>query len=1745
MKKIIFSLLISMFTIAAANAQFRMVGNGTWVTLNDSTYRATISFYSDLTGQGYLASQILQDSFMLFTGLEQLYRIDSAYNKTFSGATLIVVRMDGFEGAPTGQIMVYNPDGRSTIPQAPFASNGATAQLQAAVVTYNAKVAGDPTMGGDLSGTATTAQIVANAVGSSEIATGAVTTSEILDATVAWADLAQHVKDSINAAGGGSVGGFRFSTKTVSSGTATLDSVVTFLTGTTSAVIFPDGQDGDVRWVVNERNANVSFTVHASDGYQFDDNKFIPANLAVQYVFNSTDNEWKVGNYEPMISTISFTGGYDPVVPFSLKNRDAGDIDVVAGEQMNIDTGAVAWLNLSQAVKDSINAGGGDNVSSFPSAFRANATNRYAMTNDSSLTHQKLTNQLRDSVGITQFDWLKYAEQRSNNIGDSLLYQLKNTDTLHVMYRISDTKAVKYEMQKRDAYRKLNQVSIVEPEKYTNWTSSTGTWSGTSLKSGGLGNTVTLTFTGTGVLLNYYSDNSRGKIKFVLDGNASDTIVVDGYNASTVSYARATLWQNLEYGTHTIVGTVVTKNPASSGNNFSIWNYVGGSVVLRDNYNFVVKTFNSPTYTYEIEKITATGSNMEFALNVSPLGSGLSAAFIPYHGVDACLSTGDSLKIYVDGKWGVAVPGVASPYRSAKRVVLTQEVYGWHPDSLGVSGKQVLQLNTTHSFEKSRCDVTGNFKWLRRTIVSGYSFMLPISASWGDTLITSQGQKIGLDLTDNSNQTVTNKQGLATSFLATKNGGKYALAARINDDATLRKNRPYRATVPQFLEHRNDGLTQKLYNNIYNSDTTDVGELLNTSFSLFVINKDTSSWTPPVATGGGGSGSTTLVAGTGINVVESPTDTWTVTNTGDTDGTDDVTSSGLTTNTIPKASASKVLSNSQITDDGATVSIGGTSGLVVPIGTTAQQTANNGKVRFNSSNNALEYYNGAASAWEVPVKGATGTGLFTATLIPFADANGRLGSNGSFYYLSGTGGGMIVNNMQFNGNGTSTSTTGQGFAVEGSSRMMRYLAAGGNAAAGDQAAFYHRVGSITRTASTAWQGWNWDITGLTSGSTVRDLTMHNFTTAFGVNMDTVTWLRYPTPTGGFSITKNKGIIQQQATLNGIGTLYPTRQLDVRGGIRMAEFYNGGDSTGITGQIPVKRGTGWGWASTSSALDANYWKLSGRVSSANSDIHVVAADSATISSANTILSASTNIYLNPTGELVLGNGSGTNLPTTNSDQLGMDLGYDGTGVLVGSQKTAKRNLIGLTDPVSGSTIAFYNGQLYTNSATGDIFVATTASANPDLSGTGSTWVKVSDGGSVTISDTLNDFPAATSITASEKLVMPDSTVTWQKVVNQIRDSTLFGDGISEGTLGRGMLGGTYMLNHVSKFSGTRKINLNTYDLIFGRDTDSTLFRFFNTSGSSKGFYIQPSSGGKDYKYLLGNSVTNWAFNTNSAVAGGALQIGQSGAAPLLMITTGPALGVGTGITSFGLPQRFFHVESPTSKTNSIDYHRYGHITDASATTGFGFGTEIELENASASKKIVATTKYVYTDATAGSEDVDYIVGNIVGGTLADRLYLRGSKLGIGVSSPTSSVDVQTGSATQAPLKFTVTGAALLTTPVMGNVEVLGNKLFYTDSTGVRCEIQKIKKNVTGVGTLTLTTDYSDYIFTGTTSTWTLPSISNGDGVLWRIKNRGSGNITINSASGGNDIYDASAVSTYTVTAGSAIIILNDGTYFNIQ
>jgi hypothetical protein len=87
-----------------------------------------------------------------------------------------------------------------------------------------------------------------------------------------------------------------------------------------------------------------------------------------------------------------------------------------------------------------------------------------------------------------------------------------------------------------------------------------------------------------------------------------------------------------------------------------------------------------------------------------------------------------------------------------------------------------------------------------------------------------------------------------------------------------------------------------------------------------------------------------------------------------------------------------------------------------------------------------------------------------------------------------------------------------------------------------------------------------------------------------------------------------------------------------------------------------------------------------------------------------------------------------------------------------------------------------------------------------------------------------------------------------------------------------------------------------------------------------------------------------------------------------------------------------------------------------------------------------------------------------------------------------------------------------------------------------------------GTLDLTTNiYSVYVFSGTTATWTLPEIAQDgfQGSVIYIKNKGSGNITLDTFAAGNDIYTTSAVSTLAILPGEGIMLLDDGTHWSVM
>lgn len=107
---------------------------------------------------------------------------------------------------------------------------------------------------------------------------------------------------------------------------------------------------------------------------------------------------------------------------------------------------------------------------------------------------------------------------------------------------------------------------------------------------------------------------------------------------------------------------------------------------------------------------------------------------------------------------------------------------------------------------------------------------------------------------------------------------------------------------------------------------------------------------------------------------------------------------------------------------------------------------------------------------------------------------------------------------------------------------------------------------------------------------------------------------------------------------------------------------------------------------------------------------------------------------------------------------------------------------------------------------------------------------------------------------------------------------------------------------------------------------------------------------------------------------------------------------------------------------------------------------------------------------------------------------------------------------------------------------------TADNGARLQVsgnQSVGVVVSSAGTLALDATGGAYVFGGTTTTWTLPAISGHTGWTYFIKNKGSGNITLNSNAGGNDIYNTSAVNTLSITPGQAFILVNDGTTWDVK
>lgn len=206
-----------------------------------------------------------------------------------------------------------------------------------------------------------------------------------------------------------------------------------------------------------------------------------------------------------------------------------------------------------------------------------------------------------------------------------------------------------------------------------------------------------------------------------------------------------------------------------------------------------------------------------------------------------------------------------------------------------------------------------------------------------------------------------------------------------------------------------------------------------------------------------------------------------------------------------------------------------------------------------------------------------------------------------------------------------------------------------------------------------------------------------------------------------------------------------------------------------------------------------------------------------------------------------------------------------------------------------------------------------------------------------------------------------------------------------------------------------------------------------------------------------------------------------------------------------------------------------LTRSSSVTGAnGIGSSIDFNLRTTTSDQLSNQIIVkLTDATNALYTSSMEFWNANNGTLGVKASLSGPGLWNWPGYPGSTA--QTDTTTYKPIAYDASGNIV---PMIG---------WPVGSSGGGGSSDTLIES--SAGTLTLA-QRGDYVFNGSTTTWTLPALGSNLRTVYYIKNAGSGNITLNRA-GSDNIYSTSSVTSYTIGAGTSIRLVGGITFWYVE
>lgn len=457
------------------------------------------------------------------------------------------------------------------------------------------------------------------------------------------------------------------------------------------------------------------------------------------------------------------------------------------------------------------------------------ARGNYAVLNERLTSQDKNANYLKTKTKETSY--MNFLNENSAQL-DNNKVKVNSDRNIDVNIAISNTEFYKLNFAKNtnDDFLKFRNADLnasIEKLSYASAnqsmiTNATLAGSGDNYYITNTGGTLTYTFTGNGISIQYYTDSRGGVWKASVDGTFVKNISthLDAQSPEQLIQAaigKTSVIKGLQPGNHTLTLEFIGQDPnypVSTPRGWLKINSTGGTNTRTE--TFVIED-------YENKQVNVLyDSNKEFAFDVNVNGN---REWIPEHNSIGTLKVGSfgSQKLIVDNQ-EININS-SSALRNFKELKILQNLYGYN----SASSDPVCEVLCITTVTSRGVKFNTSFKWLQEVTVNGYVNMFTVSPKFADKLTSSYGKQYDIDIYDNSYEYL--KEEAPFSYIATgaTYSDYYATIDNVNAWETLRLGESTRdgdvwGSELFAIQHRNDSL-QKLYPKVYTNHVTQTGEI--------------------------------------------------------------------------------------------------------------------------------------------------------------------------------------------------------------------------------------------------------------------------------------------------------------------------------------------------------------------------------------------------------------------------------------------------------------------------------------------------------------------------------------------------------------------------------------------------------------------------------------------------------------------------------------------------------------------------------------------------------------------------------------------------------------------------------------------------------------------------------------------------------------------------------------------------------